>query len=84
MRCKRLSTTSALCLILGMLLVSAAAQELVGQRMVAAIKLEGLNRSEAPDLFYTLTDRLGQRLTGSPVVTWQAAMRNERIPRTKQ
>ena len=66
MRCKLLSMTLAAGLLLGLLLVAAAAQEPVDQRMVAAIKAEGLNQSEAPDLFYTLTDRLGQRLTGSP------------------
>ena len=66
MRCKRVSMTLAAGLLVGLLLVAAAAQEPVDQRMVAAIKAEGLNKSEAPDLFYTLTDRLGQRLTGSP------------------
>jgi carboxypeptidase Q len=66
MRCKRVSMTLAAGLLLGLLLVAAAAQGPVDQRMVAAIKAEGLNQSEAPDLFYTLTDRLGQRLTGSP------------------
>ena len=34
--------------------------------MIAAIKAEGLRRSEAPVLFHTLTDAFGSRLTGSP------------------
>ena len=66
MRCKRLNMTLAVGLILRLLLVAAATQEPVDQPMVDAIKAEGLNRSEALDLFYTLTDRIGQRLTGSP------------------
>src|SRR5438093_7803324 len=43
-----------------------AAQEPIHQTMIAAIKAEGLHSSEAPVLFYTLTDVLGPRLTGSP------------------
>ena len=34
--------------------------------IVAAIAAEGRDRSEAADLFYTLTDVLGPRLSGSP------------------
>jgi len=58
--------TVAAGVILGLLDVGTAAQQPIDQAMVTAIKTEGLRRSEAPDLFYTLTDRLGQRLTGSP------------------
>src|SRR5262249_1656536 len=36
------------------------------ERMIAAIKAEGLRSSEAPVLFHTLTDVFGARLTGSP------------------
>jgi carboxypeptidase Q len=66
MTCKRLNNTLAISLILGLLILSATAQETVDQRTIAAIKAEGLSRSEAPDLFYMLTDRIGPRLTGSP------------------
>ena len=48
------------------LLHASAAQQPTGQAMIDAIKAEGLRRSEAPALFHTLTDVLGQRLTGSP------------------
>jgi hypothetical protein len=34
--------------------------------MIAAITAEGLEKSQAPQLFHTLTDVLGPRLTGSP------------------
>jgi hypothetical protein len=40
-----------------------SAQESAG---IAAIKSEGLLRSEAPRLFHTLTDVIGPRLSGSP------------------
>ncbi len=44
----------------------AAAQESVDAAMVATIRAEELNHSAAADLFYTLTDVLGPRLSGSP------------------
>ena len=44
----------------------AAAQEPADAAMVAAIRAEELNHSAASDLFYTLTDVLGPRLSGSP------------------
>jgi carboxypeptidase Q len=44
----------------------AAAQESIDHAMIAAIKAEGLRRSEAHNLFHTLTDVIGPRLTGSP------------------
>jgi hypothetical protein len=43
-----------------------AAQDAIDGATVAAIKAEGLQRSQAAELFYTLTDVLGPRLTGSP------------------
>jgi hypothetical protein len=42
------------------------AQEPTDQTMIAAIKAEGMRRSEAPTLFRALTDVLGPRLSGSP------------------
>ena len=42
------------------------AQERVDAAMIAAIRAEGRDRSAVPDLFYTLTDKLGPRLSGSP------------------
>ncbi len=44
----------------------AAAQESADAAMVATIRAEELNHSAAADLFYTLTDVLGPRLSGSP------------------
>jgi carboxypeptidase Q len=43
-----------------------AAQDTVDRTMIAAIKAEGRERSQAATLFYTLTDVLGPRLTASP------------------
>src|SRR5688572_16054439 len=55
-------------LVLAGALHSGAAQE-PDQAMIAAIKAEGLGRSQAQSLFHTLTDVLGPRLTGSPAYT---------------
>jgi hypothetical protein len=44
----------------------ASAQEPVDAAMISKIRAEALNRSAASDLFYTLTDKLGPRLSGSP------------------
>jgi carboxypeptidase Q len=52
--------------VIGLLQTEATAQEPVDAAMIAAIRAEGLNRSAASDLFYTLTDVLGPRLSGSP------------------
>src|SRR5262245_1187884 len=43
-----------------------AAQEQIDQKMIAAIKEEGLRRSEVSKVFHTFTDVIGARLTGSP------------------
>jgi hypothetical protein len=56
----------AAAVVAGLLHAGVVAQERIDQAMIAAIKAEGLNRSEAPRLFHTLTDELGPRLTGSP------------------
>ena len=65
MRVKSLGIAAAVVVIAGLLYAGAPAQEPIDQ-IIAAIKAEGLRRSEAPDLFYNLTDVLGPRLTGSP------------------
>ena len=41
-------------------------QQPAGETAIAAIKAEGMTRSEAPRLFHTLTDVMGPRLSGSP------------------
>jgi hypothetical protein len=41
-------------------------QDAIDERILTAIKAEGLGRSQAPRFFHTLTDVLGQRLTASP------------------
>lgn len=46
----------------------AAAQESIDHAMIAAIRAEALRRSEVQHLFYTLTDVIGPRLTGSPAL----------------
>ena len=53
-------------MVIGLLQAGAAAQEPIDAAMVEAIRDEGLNRSRASDLFFTLTDVLGPRLSGSP------------------
>jgi len=53
-------------MIAGLFLASPAAQEAIDHARLAAIKEEGLQRSQVGRLFYNLTDVLGPRLTGSP------------------
>ena len=53
-------------IVIGLLQAGAAAQEPIDAAMINAIRAEGLDRSQASDLFYTLTDVLGPRLSGSP------------------
>jgi hypothetical protein len=65
MRGKCFGLTAAV-LAAGLLHAPAAAQQRNEAAMIAAIKDEGLRRSQAPVIFHTLTDVLGQRLTGSP------------------
>jgi len=47
-------------------MVPAAAQEPVDFAMIGRIKQEGLQRSRAQEMYLSLTDRIGARLTGSP------------------
>jgi hypothetical protein len=47
-------------------ILPAAAQEPIDLAMIGRIKQEGLQRSRAQEMYLTLTDRIGARLTGSP------------------
>ena len=74
---KRFGIAAAVALMAG-LLHTGAAQE-TNQATIAAIKAEGLRRSEAQNLFHTLTDVLGPRLTGSPAHVEAARWAVERL-----
>jgi hypothetical protein len=50
----------------GLFQAGPAAQERIDRAMIAAVREEGLTRSRVADLFHTLTDVLGPRLTASP------------------
>jgi len=56
-----------------------AAQERVDLETTQRIKEEGLRRSQALDLYRTLTDELGPRLTGSPEHDAAAAWARDRF-----
>lgn len=49
-----------------LLAAPAAAQEPVDLQTAQRIREEGMRRSQALELYHTLTDEIGQRLTGSP------------------
>jgi hypothetical protein len=53
-------------------IVPSAGQEPIDLTMIGRIKQEGLQRSHAQEMYLTLTDQIGARLTGSPSYT-QAA-----------
>lgn len=65
-----------LCLVAG---VGVAAQESVDLAMVARIKEEGLQRSRARELYLTLSDTIGARLTASPSYTQAARWARDRF-----
>ena len=69
----------ALALFTGLAVSPAAAQEPVDLAMTARIKEEGLQRSQAPLLFSTLTDEIGARLTASPSHNQAAAWARDRF-----
>jgi len=73
----RLQPVAILCLALGA--VSVAAQERVDLAMVARIKEEGLQRSRARELYLTLSDSIGARLTASPSYTRAARWARDRF-----
>src|SRR5687767_1790996 len=57
---------AAVALIGALCQTGCSAQQPALDSAMAAIKAEGLRRSEAPQLFHMLTDVLGPRLSGSP------------------
>jgi len=66
MRTKGILALAAMLVVGGWFHVRPAAQEQIDQKMIAAIKDEGLRRSEVSTIFHTFTDVIGARLTGSP------------------
>jgi len=57
----------------------ASSQTPVDLEMTARIKEEGLDRSQALELYHTLTDEIGGRLTGSPAHDQAAAWARDRF-----
>ena len=57
---------AAAVIVLALFQTEAAGQQPADAEMVAAIRGEELHHSTASELFYTLTDSLGPRLSGSP------------------
>ena len=57
----------------------AAAQEPIDRAMIERIKAEGQQRSRTPELFQTLIDVMGARLTGSPAYNDAAAWARDRF-----
>lgn len=60
-------------------IASAPAQEAVDLAMAGRIKEEGLQRSRAQELYLTLSDAIGARLTGSPSHLQAARWARERL-----
>lgn len=58
---------------------SLGAQEPVDREMIARIRAEGLDRSRVLDLYNTLTNVIGPRLTGSPAYRESADWAAERL-----
>ena len=79
MRRIRSRLVAAVTVVAGLFQSLTAAQEPIDRAMTAAIKAEGLARSEVPALFYTLTDVLGPRLTGSPAHAEAARWARDRL-----
>jgi hypothetical protein len=65
-RSEGLKLSAAAAVLVALLPVLTAAQERIDGAMIAAIRAEERDHSAVPDLFYTLTDKLGPRLSGSP------------------
>ena len=74
----RLSTLAVL-LPFVFLAAPSTAQEPGDAAMTARIRAEGLERSQALELYHTLTDELGPRLTGSPAHDEAAAWARDRF-----
>jgi hypothetical protein len=79
MRGRGRCTAGAVVVLCALVHAGPAAQEPIDHAMIAAIKAEGLERSEAATLFYTLTDVLGPRLTGSPAYIEAARWARDRF-----
>jgi hypothetical protein len=62
----RIEMLAAVVIIGALCHTASSAQQPTAESAIAAIKAEGLRRSEAPQLFHMLTDVLGPRLSGSP------------------
>jgi hypothetical protein len=73
----------ALALVAAIALTVVGAQERVDQAMVTRIKEEGLQRSRARQLYLTLTDTIGARLTGSPAHNQAARWARDRFAEWK-
>src|SRR5690606_9301534 len=71
--------TAAVVAMLAAYSPAASAAEPVDADIVAAIIAEGSEGSEAAELFYTLTDTLGPRLSGSPAYDRAAEWALERF-----
>ncbi len=69
----------AVATVFGLMPACASAAEPVDAAAVAAIIAEARDRSEAAELFYTLTDELGPRLSGSPAYDRAARWAVERF-----
>src|SRR6185436_19499701 len=66
MRTRVMFAAAALIAVVGWFNARAGAQASIDQATVAAIKEEGLRRSDVSRLFHRFTDVIGARLTGSP------------------
>jgi hypothetical protein len=70
-------------LVAALVVATIAAQERVDLAMVKRIKDEGLQRSRARELYLTLTDTIGARLTGSPAHNQAARWARDRFAEWK-
>ena len=71
--------TAALWMLMAAALAIAAAARPAQDGMLARIRQEGLERSQAPALFATLTDQFGPRLTGTPAYKQAAEWARDRM-----
>jgi hypothetical protein len=70
---------TAVSLVVVFSVAAAPAQEAVDVAMAGRIKEEGLQRSRARELYLTLSDAIGARLSGSPSYTEAARWARERL-----
>jgi hypothetical protein len=73
------SLFTVVAVVVGLSVASAAAQEAVDRAMAARIRDEGLRRSRALELYLTLSDAIGARLTGSPSHVQAARWARDRL-----